>query len=110
LLRLKVTLLNSKLLKDGILYKFLKYSISTAFYQAKENENAFLNSFRSYGLTQQQLEMNSEKQWKLVKFNKMSDDKLNQLATTYSHIILGHLENSRIPFVYDIIAILQRIA
>lgn len=80
--------LNERLIKDKILYRFVKYSIASAFYQARENEDAFLNSFRPYGLRLEQLEMNSEKGWKLAEFNKMSDERLESLAGAYSKNVI----------------------
>lgn len=100
-------LIDDSLLKDNILYRFLKYSICSAFYQAKENEQAFLNSFRPYGLKRQQLELNAEKGWMLVHFKTMSIDKLEQLATGYAINALERLKISKIPLVYEIIVILQ---
>jgi hypothetical protein len=101
--------IDDRLLRDNILYRFLKYSISCAFYQAKDNEQALLNSFRPYGLKRQQLELNAKKGWSLVVFNEMSEEHLNQLATAYAINALQRLKISKIPLVYEIVVILQAI-
>lgn len=53
--------------------------------------------------------MNSEKGWKLAEFNKMSDERLESLAGAYSKNVIREFENSKVPLVYEVMAILQKI-
>jgi hypothetical protein len=102
-----VGLIDDRLLRDDILYRFVKYSIASAFHQAKENEHAFLNKFRPYGLKRQQLDLNREIGGEFVPFKEMSQDKLNELAAGYAIKGINELKNSNIPLVYEIVILLQ---
>jgi len=104
---------NLKFIDDGIdakkMHGFLKYSIASVFYQAKEDEQAFLNSLKPYGLKVQQLELNAEKEGPWILIKEISDSKLLELADAYAKKEMEHLLESDIPLIYEIAIILQKI-
>lgn len=102
-------LLDDRLLSDQKLYRFLKYSFSSAFYQAKEDEEAFLNSFRPYGLSEQQLELNKKNMGPWILFKDLSKEKLENLAGAYAKKAIEHLKKNDLPIIYEIAIILDMI-
>jgi hypothetical protein len=98
--------IDQKLIQSGKLYCLLKYSFEAAFYQAKENEREFLNTFRPYGVSEQQLESNTKKDGNWIRFKDMAPEKLKQLAGAYATKTLDErFKKNNIPIVYKIMTI-----
>jgi len=104
-----IELISERLLANEKLFSFLKYSFCTVFYQAKENPQEFLNSFRPYGLNYKQLELNSEKPGPWLNFSDMSTGKLEELAGSYTRKSIQNFQSSNIPIFYEVAIILQMI-
>ena len=101
-----LTSIDEKLIQSGKLYALLKYSLEAAFYQAKENEKEFRNTFRPYGVSDKQLEINEKKDGNWIRFRDMSPEKLRQLASAYSRNTLEKYRNkNNIPIIYRIMSI-----
>jgi hypothetical protein len=100
-------LIDDRLLSDQKLYRFLKYSFSSAFYQAKEDEEAFLNSFRPYGLSEQQLELNKKSMGPWILFKDMTKEKLENLAGAYAKKAIEELKRNNIPIIYEVAILLD---
>ena len=95
--------IDEKLMQSGKLHAFLKYSFEAAFYQAKENEKGFRNTFRPFGVSEEQLEMNKKKEGNRIRFRDMSQEKLRQLADAYARKTLEeNRKKNNIPMVYEI--------
>jgi hypothetical protein len=97
--------INEKLIRSGKIFSFLKYSFECAFNQAQKNEKEFLNTFRPYGVLEQQLEMNKQKEGSWIRFKDMSPEKLKQLAGAYAKRTQEEgCKKNNIPIVYEIIS------
>ena len=95
--------IDEKLMQSGKLHAFLKYSFEGVFYQAKENEKGFRNTFRPFGVSEEQLEMNKKKEGNRIRFRDMSQEKLRQLADAYARKTLEeNRKKNNIPMVYEI--------
>jgi hypothetical protein len=97
--------INDKLIQGGKLYNYLKYAFETAFNQAKQNEEAFLNTFRPYAIRYQQLELNRKSEGAWIKFRDMPRAKLKQLAGLYAEKIIKDSKKNNIPLIYEIFII-----
>jgi uncharacterized FlgJ-related protein len=77
------------LIRAEITYKFLKYSFEAGLYQSKENEKAFLNTYKpeimKYGLTYKKKDELNES-WLYVK--DLSKEKLKSLAKTHARNLI----------------------
>lgn len=100
-----ITSINGRLVSNKQLYGFLKYSYACIIHQAKQNEHSFQNTFRPYGMTEQQLELNGKREGPRILFKDISDKKLEQLAGAYAKRAIENLESNRIPIIY-LVAIL----
>jgi len=96
--------IDDALVTSNILYKFLKYSFETAFYQIKENPNAFVSSYnpaiKKYGIQ----ESNNDDSWILIK--DLPEDKLKRLAGSYATNTIQNFKKEEKSILYTIAGLL----
>lgn len=96
--------IDSGLITNDILYKFLKYSFETAFYQIQESEDAFFNSYKpaikKYGIQKS----NKDDSWILIK--DLSEDKLKRLAGIYARNTIQNFKKDEKSIIYTIAGLL----
>jgi hypothetical protein len=99
--------IDNALIGSDIFYNYLKYSFETALYQMKENEQAFLNSFkpmiRKYGLSYKKKDELDES-WIYVK--DLTEDKLKALAGAYSRNMIAQFKKDGKNIFYTIAGLL----
>jgi hypothetical protein len=99
-----VKLIDDALVTSNILYKFLKYSFETAFYQIKENPNAFVSSYnpaiKKYGIQ----ESNNDDSWILIK--DLPEDKLKRLAGSHARNTIQNFNKEEKSILYTIAGLL----
>jgi hypothetical protein len=99
-------LINGALIASDELYKFLKYSFATSFYQMKENEEAFFNSFKYLGITREQIKLNNKTPGPWIPISNLSIDKLERLAGAYAHQTIKEDYKDGNGILYTIAALL----
>lgn len=77
--------IDNEILKSVLFYRFLRYSFEAAFYQMKEDEEGFLNSFkpaiRKYGLAQKKKE---ELDGSWIYARDLTPEKIRRLSEGYA--------------------------
>jgi hypothetical protein len=95
--------IDSGLITNDILYKFLKYSFETAFYQIQESEDAFFNSYKpaikKYGIQKS----NKDDSWILIK--DLPENKLKRLAGMYARNTIQNRKDEK-SIIYTIAGLL----
>jgi hypothetical protein len=97
--------INNALIGIEIFYKFIKYSFETALYQIKENEDAFLNSYKpaiqKYGLAYKNKEEQNES-W--IYARDLTENKIKDLSEKYAHSTIAQFKNEGKNIIYYTIA------
>ena len=93
--------IDDALIGTEIIYKFLKYSFEAGLYLSKENEKAFLNTYKpeimKYGLTYKKKDELNES-WLYVK--DLSKEKLKSLAKAYARNLIQHFKGDGKNILY----------
>jgi hypothetical protein len=99
--------IDNGLIGTEIFYKFIKYSFETALYQIKENEDAFLNSYkpaiRKYGLVYKNKEKQNES-W--IYARDLTENKIKDLSEQYAHSAIAQFRNEGKNVIYTIARLL----
>jgi hypothetical protein len=99
--------IDNALIGTEIYYKFIKYSFETALYQIKENEDAFLNSYkpaiRKYGLADKNKEEQNES-W--IYARDLTENKIKALSERYAHSAIAQFRNEGKNIIYAIAGLL----
>jgi hypothetical protein len=99
--------IDNTLIGTEIFYKFIKYSFETAFYQIKENKDAFFNTYkpaiRKYGLVYNNKE-EQNKTW--IYARDLTENKIMALSEQYADGAISQFRNDGKNIIYTVAGLL----
>jgi hypothetical protein len=99
--------MSNMLLTTESVSDYFAYSWLTVLHQMKENERAFLNSFKPTGVSEQQLKLNFENPGPWIFVKDLTDEKMRLLSAAYAQEIIEQCKkNENNIAVYSLAALL----